>query len=64
MTLVFEKIGFNREWLTEFDDAKKLADTDTMKAHFSDEIRLSKCEELLKQIKPKAEAVKPTKKDK
>lgn len=64
MALVFEKIGFNREWLMEFDDAKTLAETSTMKAHFSDEIRLSKCEELLKQIKPKVEAVKPTKKDK
>lgn len=64
MTLVFEKIGFNLEWLMEFDDAKTLAETSTMKAHFIDEVRLSKCEQLLKQIKPKGEAVKPTKKDK
>ena len=64
MRFIFDKIGFNREWLLEFEDAKTLADTDTMKAHFSDEVRLSKCEDMLKQIKPKAEAVKPTKKDK
>jgi len=64
MRIVFEKIGFLPEWLATFDNAKDLAETNDMKAHFSDEVRLSKCEQLLKLVKPKVEAVKPTKKDK
>jgi len=55
--------GFHPTWLESFSTAEDLANTDTMKAHYTDDaVRLAKATELLGEKLPEIESTKPAKK--